>query len=319
MILFRNAGELRINGAKAVITVYTDGVKLRAVFEGIGGYSTSVTYGGETVTVSVSSGSYAEAEFDYSANTKSLTVSGTVKYRGTTYTDYTFEWAGTCESPEAGVSMNITPPAAETLCTVSWLLTVPDGYSAEVISLEYHRNGMTSAVIDDYTSASSYTFTPGGAGTVLYFRIFAVLYAGERENIISVSEFTIPERTVTFENAPPSPYCLNYAEPIAGGRLRVSWTAAAEGAEYENRLTRQLDGGSWEDVYTGTSSTFSDSIPEETGSVRYRVRTQYARRTGYSTWNYGKTKNAVASGVYVGSHRARAVYAGGKRVRMIKI
>jgi hypothetical protein len=88
--------------------------------------------------------------------------------------------------------------------------------------------------------------------------------------------------TYTPPQPPPVPDSISYPTSSATGQYAVSWSASSGAASYQ--LERSDDaGGTWSQVYSGSSTSYSENIGN--GSYRYRVKATNA--TGSSDWRTG--------------------------------
>ena len=87
--------------------------------------------------------------------------------------------------------------------------------------------------------------------------------------------------TVTNNRAPGAPGSITVPAVVRGGsNLAISWTQASDSdgnlSGYE--LERQVDGGSWTQIYKGSGLAYTDTITSGWNTVAYRVR-------AYDTYN----------------------------------
>lgn len=105
-----------------------------------------------------------------------------------------------------------------------------------------------------------------------------------------IDEFRITQKAVWTDNfTPPDiPYFFLGEVPAitatpkflkAGETIFLSWEeASGEGVEYT--LERQVNGGSYEAVYTGSDRTFSEQAQSDWKTVRYRVKPSIGQTQG---------------------------------------
>ncbi len=103
---------------------------------------------------------------------------------------------------------------------------------------------------------------------------------------------TSQQITVLNNNAPSAPASIAVPEIVnAGQAFAVTWGAASDSdgdlAGYS--LERQLNGGSWAEVYNGTALTFTDTLGKGWNTVTYRVRA-YDAHTAYSGYVTSPTR-----------------------------
>lgn len=85
---------------------------------------------------------------------------------------------------------------------------------------------------------------------------------------------------------PGTPTSITVPTEIKGGTtITISWGTSSNSDSF--RLERQLNGGSWSQIYSGTARSYSDTIPKGTISVAYRVRG--ANGTAYSSYKTSPT------------------------------
>ncbi|MBI5115224.1 hypothetical protein HZA56_02010, partial [Candidatus Poribacteria bacterium] len=87
--------------------------------------------------------------------------------------------------------------------------------------------------------------------------------------------------------SPPVPATLTYPASDADGQFTVSWATTSRATYY--LLERSKDGGPWEPVYSGPSTSYGENIP--CGSYRYRIRA--CNSCGCGAWRTGTTDCVV--------------------------
>lgn len=103
---------------------------------------------------------------------------------------------------------------------------------------------------------------------------------------------TSQQITVLNNNAPSAPASIAVPEIVnAGQAFAVAWGAASDSdgdlAGYS--LERQLNGGSWAEVYNGAALTYTDTLEKGWNTVAYRVRA-YDAHTAYSGYTTSPTR-----------------------------
>lgn len=88
-------------------------------------------------------------------------------------------------------------------------------------------------------------------------------------------------------SAPSSPGGVNLPNPIRSEKsFSISWGYASDsdGNLSGYTLERSLDNGSYSSVYNGSSTSYTDTVPKGTKSVRYRVKAydSYNSTSGYT-------------------------------------
>lgn len=98
----------------------------------------------------------------------------------------------------------------------------------------------------------------------------------------------------------PTSITVPTIEIKGGATIAISWGTSSNSDSF--RLERRLNGGSWIQVYNGTSTSFRNTIPKGTTSVVYRVRG--AIGTVYSSYRTSSTitvKNFPEMGIRINS------------------
>lgn len=112
--------------------------------------------------------------------------------------------------------------------------------------------------------------------------------------------FTLPGATlyvdesgnITFNQPPTAPGTITVPSVGSkGGSLTVSWTESTDpdGNLSGYTLQRMVDSGSWEQVYQGANTSFTDTLPATASAVQYRVQA-YDAAGATSDWT---TSNSV--------------------------
>ena len=197
-------------------------------------------------------------------------------------------------SDDGSVNTNTAPTApgsvtipssiqSGTSIQVSWSASTDKENNLEGYIVERSTNGGSSWTQIYQGSATRTTNTvPAGSETVMY-RVKAYdslgLYSGYR-NSAQVS--------VINNTAPNSPGSITIPNTVLGGAtLTITWGAATD---IDNNLSgyeleRQVDGGSWTQIYKGANTRYTDDITRGWSSVNYRVRSYdaYNAVSGYTT------------------------------------
>ncbi|RKJ60684.1 fibronectin type III domain-containing protein, partial [Butyricicoccus sp. 1XD8-22] len=103
---------------------------------------------------------------------------------------------------------------------------------------------------------------------------------------------TSQQITVLNNNAPSAPGSIAVPEMVnAGQAFVVTWSAASDSdgdlAGYS--LERQLNGGSWAEVYNGVALAYTETLEKGWNTVAYRVRA-YDAHTAYSGYATSPTR-----------------------------
>lgn len=178
--------------------------------------------------------------------------------------------------------------------TVQWAASTDAENNLEGYELESSTDGGSSWNNIYKGNALSTTNTvPFGTGTVMY-RVRAY----DSEGLYS-SYRTSAQQTVINNAAPGAPASITVpVEVLGGSSLTVAWGAAADqdGNLAGYALERQVDGGSWEEVYRGENLTYADAVTRGWESVSYRVRAydSYTAYSGYTTSPARQVNNNIA-------------------------
>lgn len=326
-LLFRSLEAFRIGGEWADFAGYiraeTDGETLLVTIgyqstsagEYTGAIAVDITYNGVTKAINESVfGEKRAVQFPYDDSVKSLTLSGTdIYYKDTTYSDgKTFTWRTAFESTPPTVTYTC-PGARETSRhDFQWTITDPLGRPAAAAGLREHfkkptedfwTSGNLLTAKSTAGSVTNYVASPYVVGTLMFYSFYAAVYETEdagREDYVELVEIITRTYTVSTEYAPYPPYEVNYKTPVIRAPLKISWEHIEDSAYPTTRfeLERSFDGGSYTLLYAGLSKSFSDTIPEGTQTVTYRVRTVGSR--GTSVYCTGRTLDTVLSNLYVG-------------------
>lgn len=132
------------------------------------------------------------------------------------------------------------------------------------------------------SSTSATNFVAFGTPSVMY-RVKAYDNYGLQSDYRTSAQVTVINNT-----APVTPASITVPITVDGGKpLTVTWGGSADA---ENNLAgysleRQVDGGSWDIIYTGPALSYVDTITKGWGSVAYRVRAYdaYDMLSGYAT------------------------------------
>ena len=171
--------------------------------------------------------------------------------------------------------------------TVSWAASTDAEGNLEGYIVQRSTNGGSSWSQIYQGSATSTTNTVAfGTNTVTY-RVKAYDAAGLESGWKTSSTVT-----VTNNRAPGAPGSLTVPAVVRGGsNLAISWTAASDSdgnlSGYE--LERQVDGGSWTQIYKGSALAYTDTITAGWNTVAYRVRS-YDSYNATSTYVTSETR-----------------------------
>ena len=134
---------------------------------------------------------------------------------------------------------------------------------------------------DAYASDASsvyYVYTDGTlSSNYAYCGNYAVLLACNLSSDLLVSDTTDSDGcyTIVYNRDPSVPPSITVPEAIDGGKTTtVTWGGSTDpdGNLTGYKLERQVDGGSWAQIYAGSARTYTDSITFGWVSVAYRVK-----------------------------------------------
>ena len=170
--------------------------------------------------------------------------------------------------------------------TVSWGTSTDAEGNLEGYIVERQTDGGSWSQIYQGTATSTTNTVAFGTNTVAY-RVKAYDAAGLESGWKTSSTVT-----VTNNRAPGAPGSLTVPAVVRGGsNLAISWTAASDSdgnlSGYE--LERQVDGGSWTQIYKGSALAYTDTITAGWNTVAYRVRS-YDSYNATSTYVTSETR-----------------------------
>lgn len=191
----------------------------------------------------------------------------------------------TAPSTPASISVPSSIDGGSTI-TVSWAASTDAEGNLEGYIVERQTNGGSWSQIYQGSATSTTNSVAFGTNTVAY-RVKAYDAAGLESGWKTSSTVT-----VTNNRAPGAPGSLTVPAVVRGGsNLAISWTAASDSdgnlSGYE--LERQVDGGSWTQIYKGSALAYTDTITAGWNTVAYRVRS-YDSYNATSTYVTSETR-----------------------------
>ena len=154
--------------------------------------------------------------------------------------------------------------------TVSWTASTDAQNNLEGYVVERSTNGGTSwSQIYQGSALSATNTVPAGTQTVMY-RVKAYDSDG-----LSSGYKTSGQITVINNTAPSAPASITVPNTVYGGQSNiVTWGAATDpdGDAVTYALERQIDGGDWSQIYTGSALSYTDTVTRGWTSVAYRVK-----------------------------------------------
>ena len=162
-----------------------------------------------------------------------------------------------------------------TSITVSWAASTDAEDNLEGYIVERQTDGGSWSQIYQGSATSTSNTVAFGTESVAY-RVKAYDSAGLESGWRTSSTVM-----VTNNRAPGAPGSITVPAVVRGGsNLAISWTQASDSdgnlSGYE--LERQVDGGSWTQIYKGSGLAYTDTITSGWNTVAYRVR-------AYDTYN----------------------------------
>lgn len=174
-------------------------------------------------------------------------------------------------APSAPSSISVpTSIVGGTSITVSWGASSDSDGDLEGYILERSVDGGTNWSQIYQGSATSTTNTVAyGIETVMY-RVKAY----DSTNLESGYK-TSAQRTVISNTAPTAPSAISVPSSISGGgTVVITWGASTDAEDNLEGYTleRSVDGGSYTEIYDGTSTSYTDTITKGWSTVAYRVK-----------------------------------------------
>lgn len=179
-----------------------------------------------------------------------------------------------------------------------------------------YRNGSatTQWTRSPYTNDTGYAWGLGSDGGLDYGDCSYTL--GSRPAFTLPSSLYVSDDGSVFQNtAPSTPASISVPSSINGGStITVSWGTStdAEGNLEGYIVERQVDGGSWSQIYQGTATSTTNTVAFGTNTVAYRVKAYDAAglESGWKTSSTVTVTNNRAPGA-PGSLTVPAVVRGG--------
>ena len=154
--------------------------------------------------------------------------------------------------------------------TVSWTASTDAENNLEGYIVERSTNGGSSWSQVYQGNALSMTNTVAAGTQSVMYRVKAYdsdgLYSGYK---------TSGQVTVINNTAPSAPASITVPNTVYGGQSNiVTWGAATDpdGDAVTYTLERQVDGGDWSQIYTGSALSYTDTVTRGWTSVAYRVK-----------------------------------------------
>lgn len=134
---------------------------------------------------------------------------------------------------------------------------------------------------DAYAGSANYARRVSSGGALNWGNAFSGYYglrpACNLSSDLLISDTTDADGcyTVIYNQAPTAPATINVPSEVIGGEnLSISWGQSTDpdGNLSGYVLERKVDGGTWGQVYKGSSRSFSDAITYGWAKVQYRVK-----------------------------------------------
>ena len=153
---------------------------------------------------------------------------------------------------------------------ISWTASTDAEKNLEGYIVERSTNG-GSSWSQVYQGAALKTTNTVAAGTqTVMYRVKAYDSDG-----LSSGYKTSGQITVINNTAPSAPASITVPNTVYGGQSNiVTWGAATDpdGDAVTYALERQVDGGDWSQIYTGSALSYTDTVTRGWTSVAYRVK-----------------------------------------------
>lgn len=204
---------------------------------------------------------------------------------------YWYVYLGSDNIDPTAVGYSTTSPKGGNAITIK--VTARSNTYGGTISYQYEYSldgGSTWELLKTTTATSaSYTIPKG----TTQFR--ARVQARDNMGFTSADWVYGAQLTVTNNSAPGAPGSITVpVSPRGGGETTITWTAATDvdGNLSGYQLERQLNGGSWTSLYTGSTRSYVDVVPKGTATVAYRVRA-YDADGAYGAYTTSATRTVV--------------------------
>lgn len=189
---------------------------------------------------------------------------------------------------------------------------------ASTLQIAYQNGSATAqwtrSPLTDYTNDAWRLFSNGNIGSN-----YCTLAYGSRPAFTLPSSLYVSDDGSVFQNtAPSTPASISVPQSINGGTsITVSWAASTDAEDnLEGYIVeRQVDGGSWAQIYQGSATSTSNTVAFGTESVAYRVKAYDSAglESGWRTSSTVMVTNNRAPGA-PGSITVPAVVRGGSNL-----
>ena len=141
----------------------------------------------------------------------------------------------------------------------AWYYWLRDAYAGSALSARFVNSGGTLS------------------GLNAYFGSYGLRPACNLSSDLLVSDTTDSDGcyTIVYNQAPTAPSTITVPSEVIGGEsLSISWGQSTDpdGNLAGYKLERKVNGGSWSQIYSGSSRSYTDSITYGWENVQYRVK-----------------------------------------------
>lgn len=307
--LYKTLSPFESNGIKVMAQMHTDGtmlnIKIYTPTAGVSLAQGTVSYNGETVEFGISSENHNDITFPYDEAKKSAVIT----YGGI---PHTCTWQGKINDLPPSASIEYTGVRAGDSIDFTFTYPLQITNSAHV-GTEVYKKTSTGGwqlvdILSEKNTTGGYAYMFGYSWpTDSVFR-FVLTFASYRttslspslNDYIGLTEYTLPDFTMTDDGKPLSPCKLTYSSVYSGQPITVTWEAPNDPLfDIELYvLSRSVNGGAWEEVYRDAETSFTDTTPVGARTISYSV-SSFSDEL-YSTSTDGDTITLIQSNIYVG-------------------
>ena len=181
---------------------------------------------------------------------------------------YWYEYQGSDTIDPAAVTLPASIMGGDTV-TVTVTPSAGKVYGGTVsYTWQYRLDGGTWQSLASGTAATQQLTVPAGTNTVE-----VQVRANDDLGFTSSTWVSSGAVRVTNNLAPTAPGSIDVTAPVAGQPVTVTLTAATDpdGTVAAYVIERRVDGGSWQQVYSGPALAFTDTVGANWQSVQYRA------------------------------------------------
>ena len=181
---------------------------------------------------------------------------------------YWYEYQGSDTIDPAAVTLPSSIMGGDTV-TVTVTPSAGKVYGGTVsYTWQYRLDGGAWQSLASGTAATQQLTVPAGTNTVE-----VQVRANDDLGFTSSTWVSSGAVAVTNNLAPTAPGSIDVTPPVAGQPVTVTLTAASDpdGTVAAYVIERRVDGGSWQQVYSGPGLTYTDTVGADWQSVQYRA------------------------------------------------